>query len=217
MLEKFIKYIFPPKCIVCNVLLDFCTNSGICEVCMKEIGHINKIIYIEGSYFEKVICACEYSGKIKEVIKKYKFNNKPFYYKALAELLYKSIIDKMDYENFDIIMSVPLHKEREKIRGYNQSKLISKELSKKLSICEASQILKKTKNIFPQSLLKKDERHKNIKDTFEVNNKKVVQGKSVILVDDILTTGATLNEISKCLKECGIVRIVAIVVASGRK
>lgn len=116
-----------------------------------------------------------------------------------------------------MIVSVPLHPKREQSRGYNQSYLIARELGRELGIKNEPRLLARVKNTHSQSLLKRDERLENIKDAFRITDTSRVEGKAIFLVDDILTTGATLNECSRVLKGAGAKKIVAAVIASGRR
>ena len=108
-------------------------------------------------------------------------------------------------KKYDYIISVPLHKKRFRVRGYNQSELIAREVSK---ICEKTYckgVLVKSKNIVAQSKLDKLDRIRNIKDAFEIENDavEIVSGKKIAIFDDVFTTGATVNECAKVLKSAG--------------
>ncbi|NMB98546.1 MAG: ComF family protein [Clostridiaceae bacterium] len=123
-------------------------------------------------------------------------------------------VNSENHENeFDMIISVPLHKEREKERGYNQACLVSKELSRIMKLPEISDILIRKKNTSPQSLLHGEERSDNIKNAFEVADINKVKGKKILLVDDVLTTGSTVNECSRTLKKAGAVKVDIAVIA----
>jgi ComF family protein len=118
---------------------------------------------------------------------------------------------------FDTIISVPLHRQRELNRGYNQSRLISGALSRKLGLPDNSKLLQRVRNTQSQSLLAREERSLNLVDAFAVVDTSGVKGKNILLVDDIMTTGYTLNECAKALKAAGARTVVGAVVASGRK
>ena len=113
----------------------------------------------------------------------------------------------------DTIIPIPISKKRNKERGYNQSLLIAKELSKKLRIPVSSKCLYKIKNTIEQSKLNKSEREKNIQNVYELKNKEVLNNKTVLLIDDIYTTGNTVNEASKILKNANIKSIIVLVIA----
>jgi len=168
-------------------------------------------------YCDSIICLCEYTGIIRESLKRYKFYNKPGYYRVFGKLLAEKIKKVTDFQKFDIIISVPLHRNRERIRGYNQSLLISRVVGRELGIQECSWLLEKVKDTPSQSLLNRQKRESNIKDAFRVTFSDRVRDKSILLIDDILTTGNTVNECSRVLKQCGARHVTAAVIASGRK
>ena len=116
--------------------------------------------------------------------------------------------DKIFTENFinkyDVIISVPIHNKRMKTRGYNQSKLIAKEIAINCGKEYYDNVIIKSKNIAPQSTLDMLERVKNIKEAFSIGkNSEKISGKNVALFDDIFTTGSTVNECAKILKGIG--------------
>ncbi|AEV70538.1 ComF family protein [Acetivibrio clariflavus] len=220
MLERILDLVFPPKCIFCNKILNYGTGICICESCSLNIPYFsekNLNLIKSNSYFDDIICVCEYSGIIKEALIKYKFFNKPSFGRTFARLIYNRIKEMPDWEEIDLIISVPLHRKKEQIRGYNQSYLIAKQLGKLLGIEVSKNILIRTKNTDSQSLLNRVERLRNVKDAFLVTDVNAIKGKSILVVDDIFTTGSTLNECCRVLKDAGARRITATVIATGRK
>lgn len=99
---------------------------------------------------------------------------------------------------------VPLSSKRKRLRGYNQSQLIAEIISNILQIKIQNKILFKTKNILPQSTLNKEQRKNNIKGAFKAKNIEKIKNKKILLIDDIYTTGSTLNECSRTLVKNGI-------------
>lgn len=220
MLEEILDMIFPPKCIFCNKLLNYGVKLCICENCSLKIPFMkNRNINLikANCYFDDIICVCEYSGIIKEALIKYKFFNKPSFGRTFAKLIYDRIKEMTDWEKVDIIISVPLHRKKEKKRGYNQAHLISKQLGRLLGIKVNKSLLIRTKNTDSQSLLNRADRLKNVKDAFLVTDPNSVKDKSILVLDDIFTTGTTLNECCKALKDAGARKVTAVVVATGRK
>lgn len=222
MFDSIIKLIFPPKCMFCGSILNLNIEVEICSECMNKIPFFNnKFFKLKNSiglnYLDDVICLCHYSGIIKDCLIRFKFFNKASYYRTFGKLLSNKVKSMTDYRKFDIIISVPLHKSRLNKRGYNQSLLISKILSGETGIPEKSDILSRIKNTHSQSLLTRNERYENVRDAFKVNNINIIKNKCILIVDDILTTGNTLNECSRVLKEAGAKEVVAAVIASGRK
>lgn len=114
----------------------------------------------------------------------------------------KKIVDFIN--NYEIILPVPIHKKRLNGRGYNQSELLAREISRKLkNIQFFNKLLIKTENNVAQSTLTKEERILNVKNIYKVQNNNLIREKSIILLDDIYTTGNTVNECSRLLKENG--------------
>lgn len=220
LLEQILGIIFPPKCIFCNNIMDIGTELNICKECYK------KIVFIGGSQLgitgsdvssgcDSAVSICRYTGIVKHSLIKYKFYNKPGYYRTFAKILAKQIIKVIDSVKFDMIISVPLHKSREMKRGYNQALLISKALSRETGIKDCSGLLERTINTNAQSLLDRKSRLLNVKGAFRVKNAEQVNGKNILLVDDILTTGTTVNECGRMLKQAGANIVIAAVIATG--
>ena len=220
--KEIIKLIFPPKCTFCRSILPIQSDIEICDACFPLIPFFNDDIIKFGkkhddNFYDDVICLCEYTGIMKQAIKKYKFFDKPQYYRTFGRLLSEKMKKVTNYQNFDIIISIPLHKRKEALRGYNQSYLITKVLSRELGVPEKSYLLVRVRNTSTQSLLAKAARRSNVKDAFRVKNSSSIMGKTVLLVDDVFTTGNTLNECSRILKQAGAKEVVAAVIATGRK
>ena len=138
------------------------------------------------------------------------------YYRVFARLLAEKIKETEILQNTDMILSVPLHRNKEQKRGYNQAYLIAKELGKLLETEEQSHVLKRIRNTESQSLLPKYKRKSNVKGAFLVVHPSKIKGKSILLVDDVMTTGSTLNECSRVLKEAGAEKVFVAVLATGR-
>jgi len=109
-------------------------------------------------------------------------------------------------KKYDIIIIVPISKQRKKERGYNQSYLIAKEISKIIKIPIAKKVLYKIKNTTPQSLLNKKQREENAKGVYKAPNTTKLYDKKILLIDDIYTTGNTVNECTKILLNNGVKR-----------
>jgi len=215
--EYILNLIFPQKCIFCGTLFDIVPQIAICDDCRKELRFVDqqKLLLhmrdLKPQYFDHVVVSCEYVDAMKEALIRYKFHDKPFYFRALGRLL----ADTISGLGFDVITCVPLHKTREADRGYNQSALIAKALGKKVGLPVDVGILSRIKSTQSQSLLNRSARVVNIKGAFIVAKPDRVLGRSILLIDDILTTGLTLNECSRVLKEAGAKSITIAAVASG--
>lgn len=220
--DKLVCILFPPRCIFCGGLLEPGNVLQICSECYLKIPFAAEKIVRTGasephSGCDGTICVCEYSGIVRESLIRFKFYSKPGYYRTFARLISDRMTRLAGVGKFDMVVSVPLHKQREFSRGYNQAYLISKALGRDLILPERSYLLKRHKNTDTQSLLKRSERRRNVTDAFYVAVPDEVKGRSILLVDDIMTTGFTLDECARMLKEAGAVSVIAAVVASGRK
>lgn len=118
-----------------------------------------------------------------------------------------------EIQNYDVILPVPISTGRYKTRGYNQSFLIAKDLSKNLDIKLVNNCLFKTKNIIEQSKLNKEERFQNIEGVYKLKNEKLLENKKVLIFDDIFTTGSTVNECSKILLQANPKKIGVLTIA----
>lgn len=155
----------------------------------------------------------KYDGLIRNLILKYKFNEKPYLYRSFIKFfeIYQKKYAQFDF--YDIIVPVPISKKRLKTRGYNQSYLIAKEISKILNIKLENDILAKQKDNIAQSTLNKSEREENVKCVYKLVNENKVKNKKILLIDDIYTTGSTVNECSKILTNAGAEKIDIFTIA----
>ncbi len=218
------KLVFPPKCIFFSKLLGLGVQIEVCRECFNRIpfiidygAFIEKFLHGTDAmsiWFDRIFCMCEYKGIIKQSIMRYKYFGKAHYYRTFAMIMADKLKEMINISEFDIIISVPLHKQRERKRGYNQSLLISAELGRIMNISEKSRLLVRERYTDTQSLLHKNERYLNVKNAFRVTNENEVKGKSILLVDDVLTTGYTLNECSRMLKDSGAEKVYAVVIAA---
>lgn len=211
-LEYALDLIFPPICGFCGKINDM----YICNDCKRIVKQleVNKTIKFNNKNFKNLLYIFEYKDIIREKILDYKFGDKPYLYRTFAEavLLNKDNIEFI--KKYDYLIPIPIHKKRKIQRGFNQSELIARKISQEIKNIKLDcKIIKKQKNIVPQSTLNKKERNKNIKDAYTIINSKKIIGKNILLLDDIYTTGSTLNECSKIIKMAGANSVDAIVIA----
>ena len=142
-----------------------------------------------------------YEGVLKEAIHKFKFNGKKRLSGMLGQLMVEHLkCGEIPINDIDLIIPVPLSRQRERERGYNQSRLLADVISRAFNVRMDDVSLKKTKDIKPQFELKREERFLNIIGAFRSGP---LYEKSLLLVDDIYTTGATVAEAAKALKDAG--------------
>jgi competence protein ComFC len=150
----------------------------------------------------------DYQGIIRQKILQYKFGEKTYISECFTKIILNDEKICRFLKNYDIIIPVPISKKRKKKRGYNQSELIAKKIAKQMkNLKYTSKVLYKTKDTIPQSVLDKDKRIENIKGAYYIKNEQILKNKKVLLIDDIFTTGSTVNECSKILKQVGVKEI----------
>ncbi len=199
--ERLIKKVEPPFCSKCSKPIAHNSSTNLCRECCDAERH-----------FEMSKSPYKYEGLIKNAIYSYKYYNKTYFYKLFGNLLVNFMVNT-GYTNFDCIVSVPLHPSKMRKRGYNQSELLARYISSKLSIPYID-ALKRTKRTLKQSEQSKEDRRKNLKDAFAVkhSSEKVINS-SLLLVDDIYTTGTTVDECSKALVSYGASKVYVITIA----
>jgi len=220
----FLDLFFPKFCVGCKK-----EGSWLCKSCQKNIiavvsqvcpqcGRLN----LQGKYcsrcqkgkFLKGIIAALYyeEGPTKEIIHNLKYNSVIELAPVLGKAMAKTLKDNILGENIFITWA-PLHPRRLAQRGFNQSELLAKTIAKESKLPMANLLLKK-KNTKRQVELKGDRRRKNLAGVFTFK-KCDIRGKTIVIIDDVTTTGATLNECAKVLKEKGAKEIWGLVVARG--
>jgi competence protein ComFC len=180
--------------------------------------HVCTDCEINPKHFEKGVAPLLYEGEIKKLIYDFKYHDKLYLKKLFSELIIEELIDS-DMDRADLAIGVPLSLKRENRRGYNQAELISSYISGKLGIKSGEGLLIRVKETSAQKELGSAQRLKNLQNAFEVKAPEKISGKTILMVDDIYTTGATLNECAKTLLECGAkaVNIATIATAVERK
>ena len=204
--------IYPQICGICGKI----DPNSLCKKCEKKIENqldISIIKNVEDKYFDELMSIFKYEGMVRKLILNYKFNEKSYIYMTFVNLLLK---DKKIFENiknYDTIIPVPISKKRQKERGYNQCELIAKEIAKKIKLEYRNNCLIKTKNIIEQNKLNKEEREKNIIGVYNLENGQLLENKKILLIDDIYTTGSTVNECSKILRKANPNKIGILTIA----
>lgn len=211
MLSKIIELIFPNICGFCNKIISEEYTCKNCQEKLKYIYESEKQFVSVNNNFDILICAYKYKGVVRRKLLQYKFKNKKYLYSSLSERLLK-LLTKYTNE-IDLIIPVPIHHIRSFKRGYNQSELIARFIAKETKIRLVNNVLKKTRNTKPQSLLSANIRKKNIYDAYKVQKSELIINKTILLIDDIYTTGATVNECTRVLKENGAKKVIVATIA----
>lgn len=212
--NRVLDIIYPQKCLICGrQVADILCNK--CERILDRnlILNINDYSLDKEKLFDEHMYLYQYDGIIRKMILKYKFQEEAYLYKIFVKKIKNNKKTYLFFKKYDIIIPVPISKKRLKKRGYNQSELISKELSREINIEYVDKCLLKNKDTLPQSSLNKEERIKNVKNVYSVKNQEKIINKKVLIIDDIYTTGSTINECSKVLIEAGAKSIGILTIA----
>lgn len=230
MFKKIVDYIFPFRCATCSNLTD--SNDGLCISCWTQFTFVDKPYCFvcckkfEINFAEIDICAkcistkpiiemtrtlLEFSPETKKLVHNFKYNDKTNLAKLFANLI-KNRFSK-DLHDVDVITPVPMHKLKRIFRKYNPPQILAYELSKTLNKPMIPNLLTKkfvTKN---QVGLSKKQRAQNLLGSFEFNKDFKIQDKTILLVDDVITTGATSTECGKMLKKANAAKIKLVTIA----
>lgn len=209
MIENLLDILFPKICLNCGKY----GKNYLCSSCFDKMDLRFKIFPISKKSYNFLIYLGKYKEEIRKRLLEFKFYNKAYINEYFLEFLIKdkNICDFLN--KFDIIIPVPMHKDKKLRRGYNQTEIFAKNLSKKLNLGYEDDVLIKFKENKTQSLLLPNERTKNVRDVFRIKNSFKLKNKNIILVDDIFTTGATVNVCSSLLKKSGASEIIILVIA----
>ena len=225
---------FPSFCKLCSCLLELPSEKVICQSCLdKLIPRRSYFCACCGRFFdgsgESHLClnclkkmpsfACHrscghYSGRLKDTILLYKYRKYRVLGRELAQFVYSTLGQNRElWKDVEIIMPVPLHPKRKRKRGFNQAQVIAQEMARLKGIELIKGGLAKKRNTPPQTSLDRTHREENVKEVFRVKREREIQGKVVMLVDDVYTTGATMEACSLELKLAGAKEVRAITVA----
>ncbi len=209
--NDFISLLYPYTCSTCGKSL-LKSEKWLCTKCLLDIpksdywlsqeNPVNQLfwgrtpiefasaflIFSKGSAYRKLIHSLKYKGDQTSGIQ-------------LGKQFGKAIVKQSEYPKIDCIIPVPLHPKKLKKRGYNQSECIAKGLSEILKVPYITDVLIKTVNTKTQTKKSKEERWQNVSGTFAVLNPQNIEGKHILLVDDVITTGATIENCAITLLE----------------
>jgi len=226
--------IFPLKCEVCRQQLSLDAGARICPSCRRKILPIGdnfcrkcgKALQIatdfcvdcQGNdtlYYDSIKAAGIYHGVLRETIHAFKYERRSCLGVDLGDIMLSSFHQHYSLNSLDQLVPVPLHKKQYRQRQYNQSEVLARNLSRATGIPVAADTLARIRETRPQFTLNKQERASNIRNSFQVKNRAWLQGAKVLVIDDICTTGSTINECARILKQSGAKEVHGLVLAHG--
>jgi competence protein ComFC len=223
---------YPPVCTVCSESIEWgeylcldCQAKApritppFCERCSEPFsGAISSDFECANCahrrlYFEAAVAVYRSRGVVRHVIHQFKYGHQMHLCRPVGEWLCTALYDeRLSRRQFDMIVPVPLHPARQRERGFNQAGLLAKLLSERISV-PVKPLLQRTRYTTTQTAFDRSERMENLRGAFRLRRKADVRGWRVLLVDDVLTTGATLSECARVLKKAGAVSIYAATAA----
>ncbi len=207
-----ISYIYPNVCPCCEEIIEH--DDDFCDRCRNKLIMYNDEFKI--NHADHFVSYCYYEGKIRYAIRKYKITPSGNSYYAFAFGIVQALRQKKLTGNIDAVVYMPMTKDDLFERGYNQVKLMAKEVHFLLNIPVYNALLK-VKSTKSQKSLNSSERKTNIIGAFSINPKVSVEDKTILLIDDLCTTGSTLSEAARVLKEAGAKKVIAASFSKTRK
>lgn len=229
ILRDIIDFLFPPFCVVCRAPL-FENELTICDSCYLRIRPVpSPYCQICGRPMRRAgLCrACEGQGKpyvrrravgiyesvLTEAIKALKYRGRLSVAMRLGKMMSRLALTDTDMSSVDVIVPVPLHRVRQRERGYNQALLLSEEISREMSLPVLAGSLVRTRFTKQQTRLARKERRRNVAGVFKVLDPDSVRDKQILLIDDVTTTGATLEECARALLDAGAAGVYCLTTA----
>ena len=199
------KLLFPNNCFSCGLNL-VSNEQHICSSCLTNLPQTNFYKHKENALSEKLKGRFDFEqamalyyfnteGKIQEILHEIKYRNNPYLATYMGQYMAGKLQDVFD--DVDLIIAVPLHSKRTTERGYNQSELLAQGFSERLGIPLFSNAVKRIKNTETQTHKTRLERLENIKQAFQW--KEQIKGKHILLIDDVITTGSTLESLVRAM------------------
>jgi len=240
MLRKFfqalVDIVYPRACVVCKKQLKEagCIDNFVCLECWEKIKrnsppfchrcgrHLEKPTrnicpdcVRKQLHFDRAFSPCVYEGVIKELIHAFKYQGKDYLGATLSRLMVEFIEDyNVPMVLLDLIVPIPLHKTRLREREFNQAGILSNHIAQRFNKNLMPDNLKRLRNTQTQTELERDLRLLNVKDSFTVTKSQEIKGKNILLIDDVLTTGATSSEAAYALKNAGANIVFVLILAN---
>lgn len=233
--------LLPAPCGVCQQPLETFSWTPVCDPCWEQVrpyeglecAHCGMFLGSalglhdtplcglcrRGSYrFHQARSFAWYDGVLAEVIRRFKYNSWLPLTKPLARCLHAALgrMNSSEENQCDLILPIPLHRNRQRHRGFNQSELLASRLAKLTGIPSGARDCVRVRDTPPQTGLRGAERRKNVRGAFAVPHPERVRDASILLIDDVLTTGATLDACAAALLEAGAARVTALTLARAR-
>jgi ComF family protein len=174
-------------------------NAFICGDCRKR-----------KPAFDRARSAARFSGVVRDMLHQFKYQDGLWHSADLIDLMHGALIAQFDYKSIDVVVPVPLYRTRFRERSYNQSFVLARDLAKRIDRRVDGRSLMRVRYTDTQTHYNAAQRKKNMSGAFTVERPEWIRGRTVLLVDDVMTTGATLSECAKTLKKSDALKVFAI-------
>jgi ComF family protein len=233
ILEAVSDVLFPPTCVSCSAVIftgdrPFCPScfeeidfisSPLCSCCGMPFGHEGTMDHLCGECitgrppFLTARAVGRYRATLLEAIHRFKYNRETALGQMLGRMMAAYPFPGFEPGDYSLIIPVPLHEKKLRERGFNQSVVLARELSRCYALPLDFMSLRRLRHTEPQVGLGGKERETNVRGAFTVKDSKSVKGAGIILVDDVFTTGSTLRECARCLMDAGAERVAVLTLA----
>ena len=211
MFDRLIRLLFPPKCVLCKNLLNP-NETDLCHPCWEQAPVFSKE-KINFSFVARWTAVWYYKDNVRNSLLRYKFGRRRSYASCYGRLLAMKL-QKANLHQPDVLVWVPVSRRRRMVRGFDQVALLAEVVAKELGI-PAVPVLKKIRHTPPQSGLRSAaERRANVLGAYRVVHPENVRGQHVLLLDDIITTGATISECARMLTMAGATQVTCAALAA---
>jgi ComF family protein len=234
--EHAIGLVYPRNCLFCSTALAEQERGVICAACLTTVRRIEPPFcqqcaapfagaitdtFVCGYCkdlrfaFTRAVCGCRAEGIVRESIHRFKYNREMYLGPHLAEWLIEAAQQWIDWQTVDAIVPVPLHPRKKREREFNQSEYLAAALSRHFDRPALVGQLRRVKDTATQTALDAGQRDRNLRNAFAARRMDAFSGKRLVLVDDVFTTGATLNSCARILCRAGASSVIALAVARG--
>ncbi len=233
LVNGFRELAFPSACALCTTVTPAssshfcaeCTNAltddscTTCPRCSSSIGEFTDTTKgcpscrDESFQFERAFRLGPYEGLLREAVLRMKSSHGEMFAECMGRLWARHAEDRLRATQADLIVPVPLHWWKQWKRGYNQSAVLAEAIGEQLGIPCRSRWLRRVRATLPQTSVSATARRQNLRGAFRASTAAVVKDKTVLLIDDVLTTGATASEAARALREAGAARVIVAVLA----
>lgn len=232
-----VDFFLPPRCPFCGGDVNDGSSGGVCSSCFNRIrkiahphclrcgigftseageDHLCSDCLAGTGYFAKARALAHYEGILPEIISRYKYRGDSRLARSLGDLLASYEDPDFSFQDYRLVVPVPLHPLRLRRRGFNQSLLLARRISRRYSLPLDFTSLRRIRATAPQTELSAAERRKNIRGAFAVSRRHTLAEKDILLIDDVFTTGSTVEECAKVLLKAGANRVDVLTLARAR-